>query len=437
MMRPIALVQALVAAMAAAAACGGSASPASQRATTDHSHDASPSPASNSGARRSPAGPLGSAIAAAAPYARLVVPAGVYRESPIVIDKPITLIAASGATLDGAGAATVILVQADDVTVRGFMIRNTGASQLEERAGIKVTNGRHCMVSGNRIEQTLFGIYLERTSGCVVRDNVVRGSGGSQTTTGNGVHAWSSESLTVANNDVQGHRDGIYFEFVKDSRVTGNRSQASTRYGMHFMFSDDVSYEGNIFRDNGNGVAVMYSKRVIMRRNSFERSQGGASYGLLLKDINDSRLDSNRFVGNSTGLHLEGANRNRVTGNLFERNGLAVRLLANAQENQLEGNTFSGNAFDVSTNSRSGSSTLRGNYWDRYRGYDLDRDGVGDVAHLPVRLFSMVVEQSPAALVLLRSTFVELLDIAERVMPVLTPAAMRDDAPRMRPGGAP
>jgi nitrous oxidase accessory protein len=76
---------------------------------------------------------------------------------------------------------------------------------------------------------------------------------------------------------------------------------------------------------------------------------------------------------------------------------------------------------------------LEGNYWDAYRGYDLRRDGYGDVPFRPVRLFSVLVERNAPALILLRSTFVALLDAAERVIPALTPDALADARPAMRP----
>ena len=68
----------------------------------------------------------------------------------------------------------------------------------------------------------------------------------------------------------------------------------------------------------------------------------------------------------------------------------------------------------------------------RYRGYDLDRNGLGDVPHNPVRLFALVAEQHRPALILLRSPFVDLLDAAERLMPMLTPEGLADRNPLMR-----
>jgi nitrous oxidase accessory protein len=57
---------------------------------------------------------------------------------------------------------------------------------------------------------------------------------------------------------------------------------------------------------------------------------------------------------------------------------------------------------------------------------------VGDVPHRPVRLFALLVQRTPAALVLLRSVFVDVLEVAERVAPVLTPQTLIDENPMMR-----
>ena len=54
-------------------------------------------------------------------------------------------------------------------------------------------------------------------------------------------------------------------------------------------------------------------------------------------------------------------------------------------------------------------------------------------AFRPVRLFSLVVEQNEPALVLQRSLLVGLLDLAEAVFPVLTPAKLADADPSLSP----
>jgi len=198
------------------------------------------------------------------------------------------------------------------------------------------------------------------------------------------------------------------------------------------MFSDSCAYRDNHFRRNGAGIAVMYSKHVDMMGNTFEDNWGAGAYGLLLKDIIDGQLAGNRFTGNSTALFLEGSSRLHIRGNTFDRNGWAIKLMANAEGNRFEDNTFSGNSFDVATNSRSNASVFDANTWDHYQGYDLDRDGYGDVPYAPVRLFSLIVQQNEPALILMRSFMVDLLEAAERVLPVLTPATLVDHRPRLR-----
>lgn len=386
--------------------------------------------------RVAPGGPypsVAAAVAAARPHDTVVVEAGVYREETVVLDRPLTLQGLPGAVLDGEGRRGLLVVTADSVTVRGLTLRNTGITFSDDRAALKVDRARYCRVEGNRVENAFFGIYLANSGDCLVKDNVLVTSAARETQAGNGIHLWYSARVTLQGNRIEGHRDGIYFEFVEDARVVDNVSRNNLRYGLHFMFSDGCDYVGNTFYRNGAGVAVMYTKNVLMEGNDFDENRGGASFGLLLKEITDSHIAGNRFRRNSVGIHAEGANRVQVEGNDFVGNGWAVQVLANSEDSAFRGNNFVANSFDVSTNSRKAYSTFAGNYWDRYGGYDRDRDGVGDVPFRPVRLFSLVVEQNEPALVLQRSLLVALLDLAEQVLPVLTPDNLVDATPSLRP----
>ena len=180
-------------------------------------------------------------------------------------------------------------------------------------------------------------------------------------------------------------------------------------------------------------MAVMYSRHVAMIGNRFENNRGPAAYGLLLKEIKDSRIDGNVMERNTVGLFAEGVDRTEVVGNQFLSNGWAVRVMADATDNAFRRNRFEGNTFDLATNSRvSSPSTFSENFWDGYTGYDLDHDGIGDVPFRPVRLFSVLVDQYEPLLILLHSSMLDLLEVAERVAPVLTPETLVDDRPLMK-----
>lgn len=85
------------------------------------------------------------------------------------------------------------------------------------------------------------------------------------------------------------------------------------------MFSNSDAYIGNVFKNNGAGVAVMFTKDVKMFSNTFEQNWGDASYGILLKEISDSYIEGNRFIENTSGIYMEGANRVNIVKTYFNK----------------------------------------------------------------------------------------------------------------------
>ncbi len=354
-------------------------------------------------------------------------------EGTITIAKPVVLIGREGAVIDGQEAGEVLLIRADDVTVRGFTIRGTRVSNLDDNAGIKAIGANRTVIAENFMDKCFFAIYLSGTRDALVENNVVIGDDSIEERMANGIHLWKCTNSIIRNNRMEKHRDGIYFEFVTDSKIHDNTARDCRRYGLHFMFSHRNAYEDNIFVNNGAGVAVMYSKEIEMRRNQFLANRGASAYGLLLKEINDGEITENIFADNTTGIMLDGCNRIVVENNVIRLNGYALRIFANAMNCTYKNNSFIGNTFDISTNGTLMDNIMEGNYWDRYVGYDLDRDGHGDVPHRPLGFFTLLVEKQPYAMVFSRSLFVSLLDRAERLIPSLSPESLKDDRPLMRP----
>jgi nitrous oxidase accessory protein len=198
------------------------------------------------------------------------------------------------------------------------------------------------------------------------------------------------------------------------------------------MFSNDNIYSDNTFRHNGAGVAVMFSKNVTMIHNNFENNWGAAAYGILLKEINDSKITNNTFYRNTVGILMEGANRISVEYNTFRENGWASKVQASCSDNRFSHNNFLSNTFDISTNGSLVLNDFSENYWDKYEGYDLNRDGIGDIPYRPVSMYSMLIEQNANSLLLLRSFLVTLLDKAEKAIPSLTPENLKDNKPFMK-----
>jgi nitrous oxidase accessory protein len=201
------------------------------------------------------------------------------------------------------------------------------------------------------------------------------------------------------------------------------------------MFSNADLYSSNEFTRNGAGVAVMFSKNISMKHNLFSENWGNAAYGLLLKEISDGDITANKFEHNTIGIMAEGANRIQIMQNQFIRNGTALDIKGNCLDNHIKKNNFLGNTFDVITNSKYNRNTYSENYWSDYNGYDLDRDGFGDVPYRPVNLFALITEKVPAAGIMMHSAVVDIMKVAERTFPEVIPEELIDRKPKMKPHG--
>ncbi|MCO6490822.1 MAG: nitrous oxide reductase family maturation protein NosD [Phaeodactylibacter sp.] len=373
------------------------------------------------------------AVETAAAGDTIIIRKGIYKERGITVKKRLCLVGEGGAVIDGQGQGEILSVFAPGSEVRGLAFRNVGVSYTEDPAAIRLVRCEGCLVADNSLENTFFGIYLQQSEGCTVRGNRIVGRAKQEASSGNAIHIWKGERVLVEDNYVSGHRDGIYFEFVDDSEIRGNTSEGNLRYGLHFMFSNRDVYEGNIFRDNGAGVAVMFSRQIRMLGNTFDHNWGGASYGILLKEISDGEMAYNTFRENTRGIYAEGANRLHIHHNEFVENGWALDVKGNCLDNRFEYNNFIANTFELTTNSRHNLNTYSNNYWGNYRGADLNRDGIGDVPYRPASLHALIIGKVPAASILLHSFFMEALDYAERIFPSLIPEQLADEKPLMKP----
>ena len=361
----------------------------------------------------------------------LFVHEGLYKEGNIIITKSIKCFGINKPVLDGEHKTEILTIKADDVLIDGFVVQNSGYATLDDPGGIKVFQSKGVQIQHNELSNNFFGIYLQQSRNCKINNNYIHSNGVDEQQIGNGIHCWKSDSLIIEANKINGHRDGIYFEFVTNSIIWRNISFSNIRYGLHFMFSNDDSYISNVFKNNGAGVAVMFTHRVKMFNNYFINNWGDAAYGILLKEISDSYILHNKFNNNTTGIYMEGTNRILVEHNEFKENGWGLKIQASCMDNTIRQNNFFGNTFDVSTNGTLVLNNFDENYWDKYEAYDLNKDKFGDVPYRPLSLFSVMVESNNSLMLLFRSFMITLLDKSERIIPSLTPENFIDNKPRM------
>lgn len=370
----------------------------------------------------------------ALPGDTLCVNSGMYPlKSELMITRPLSIIGCGDVVLVAADKHGAIEIRSHHARVEGLRIIGVNRSYLEDLAAIWVDDVRDFVIQNNRIDSCFFGVFCTKASSGIIRGNQIVGNAVVEAQSANAIHLWYCDSLLIELNEVRNHRDGIYLEFTNYSTIRGNFSSDQLRYGLHFMYSHYDTYTQNTFTRNGAGVAVMFSNFIHMNRNLFEDNWGPASYGLLLKEIRDSEIANNRFLENTTGIFMEGCSRVFVSRNEFESNGWALKIRGSSDDNDFEENRFDRNSFDVASESRQNPNRFFRNYWGDYHGYDLDRDGIGDVPHRPMSLFSHMTTRWEESILLMRSSFMETLNFVESVSPSLTPSDLEDPFPLMKP----
>ena len=266
------------------------------------------------------------AINLSSDFDTILVKQGIYNEHNIQVNKPLIIVGENYPKIDGELKGEVMTITSDSVTIDGLFIVNVGTSYTEDYAAIRVKKSEYFTIKNVVLEKLFFGIYLEKSNNGTLYHNKIIGDAVEEYNSGNGIQLWYSHNIIIEHNYVQRVRDGIYLEFSNNCIIKNNVSSSNIRYGLHFMFSNDDSYLENTFENNGAGVAVMFSKRIKMIKNTFKENWGSASYGLLLKEINDAEITQNAFDKNTIGINIEGSNRVSYHNNTFENNGWAIKV---------------------------------------------------------------------------------------------------------------
>ena len=356
----------------------------------------------------------------------------IYKER-LVIQKPITLKGVGTPIIDGGQRGDVIKVNADNVTIEGLQIQNSARSSQVDYCGVHVKDAQFVTIRNCVFRKNQFSVMFQNCKNGLIANNNISSNITYNPIMGNAVHCWKSDNMHITGNNIGHNRDGIYLEFVNNSHIDHNTVSGCARYGLHFMFSHFNVYNSNRFNHNQAGVAVMFAHNVEMINNTFEFNRGTSSYGLLIKELQYSTIKWNRFLDNTVGLLIDGGSDLNVHHNVIKNNGWGMRLISASTNDTIVHNNFLGNTFDMTTNVSYNRNNVNGNYWDKYEGYDLNKDGYGDVPFHPLSLFSMLAEQNENVLFFFHSFLMNLLDATEKVLPSITPDNYVDNYPHMNP----
>lgn len=347
------------------------------------------------------------------------------------VRRKVALRGARGALLHGSGRGTVLSIEADDVLIDNLIIRHSGQRHTTEDAGIKA-KGKAIRIRNVRVEDTLFGISLGPCPRCEVEHTHVQGPGDQDELKGDGIKLWESDDAVVRNCTVDAVRDVVVW-YSRRVLLEGNAVRHS-RYGTHFMYAHDSIVRNSHIEDNVVGIFVMYSSRLHVERNVLAGARGAAGVGVGFKESDEVRVFDNWIVANTTGSYLDETPRSFHRPVVFSGNRFALNDVALRFHGVQAGLTFRANEFrqntvlaDVEGGGDALAIVFSHNYFSDYAGYDLDGDGVGDVAFQVKRLSGELVDAHPALAFFEGTVAMGLLDAIATAVPVFASRLLLED----------
>ncbi len=411
---------------------------------------AAPGPAMTPASTQCPPGgeelPPGASLQAAidrAPRGGILCLAPGLYAGPVEIHRPVTLLGPASAEIQSDGTRTTVRVGADSVVLQGFTVRGSGR-RYDLMDGAVYLHGNDIQVRGLRVQDALFGIVVERSNRVVLADNWISGLAELPVgIRGDGIRLWEVRGSLVAGNRLEDSRDLLVW-YSPGNRILNNRVVRS-RYATHFMYSDSCIVEGGNYRENIVGVFVMYARNITLRNDTIIDNAGVDGMGLGVKESGNLVVEDSQFLHDNACIYLDtspfrAGDSMVVQRNTFARCNAAITFHSSEHGNTFRDNNFEANQVQVAVEGRGTAREVdwRGNYFDDYQGYDLNRDGRGDVPYELRSLSEHLVADHPQLAIFRGTIAFTLLDAVARIFPLMQPeTVLVDPAPRVSPRSGP
>lgn len=338
---------------------------------------------------------LSQVLAAAADGDRIVLRPGEYAGN-FVISKKIKLKGSPGAFIDAKGKGTALLIRSSDAEVSDLGIKNFGSDLYERDAGVRIDEGfKNVRLHQLNITGPGFGVRADRTEDVTVENCEIRGERKSM--------FWTEVTAFISITSKTLLSAAIKFSIpvtVSILKIPTIRTAAAiVSQGFSTVSTiclrAETAPQGNKARAVIGGYALMSSERIRLENSE---SQGAVEFGVLLNETKDSIVRGNKAVKTHNrrgrreldtegkGLFIYGAGANIVENNTFEGNDVGIGVALGGEENTLTRNRIINNRLQVryvGSSRLEWSSGKIGNYWSGYQGWDLNRDGIGDVPYQP------------------------------------------------------
>lgn len=309
---------------------------------------------------------------------------GSYHEK-IIIKKPINLIGEKGTVFSDCTSEPVITIKGEHVKIKGVKIKT-----CKEKSSIPVIylSGKNNEIEDITIETGRVAVKLENAEKITVKNIKITGMEEER-----GFDLWYANFNIFKDIKMDHVQDGFYMENSHFNTFIGNQISDS-RYGLHVMFSDNITIKNNVSERNFTGAMVMGTSNSLLQGNKFiDNNQNVNAQGLLLYDVRHSIVHDNTISNNRVGMYMEDSSVNDVKNNRIIDNFIGAQL-NQISHNKIINNLFIGNVSEIQA-LKGSNNLIKNNYWDASWKLDTDGNGFSNLAYHADPYFLNLVQQTP------------------------------------------
>ena len=371
----------------------------------------------------------------ASPYSTLKLPTGTY-EGNIVINKPLKLLGKdNGVIIKGDGKGTVITINSSDVILNNLTIINSGKRIDKIDSAISINNASHCEVNSCNIKDTHYGIEMSMVKNSVIKNSHIRTRKNEISLKGDGLKIYYSHNNLIQNNTIEHVRD-VTLSYSHNN-IFKNNTFLNNRFAIHINLSNNNILDNNLYRYNSVAVMIMMAKNTKIKGNTIESSTGAAGIGVVLKGVMNLLFEKNIVRFNTKGIYIDGQEKEKglkrhIFDNEISHNGEAIHFHAYIKDNNITNNKIFANIEDVVKDTRSNflpnQNIIKYNYWDRYAGFDKDKNDIGDTPHTIYQYSDRLWQYNNKIKFFYASPIMSIIDFLYAIAPFVEPNLLFEDS---------
>jgi len=370
----------------------------------------------------------------ATPYSTLKLPSGIY-EGRVVIDKPLSIVGmGESVVIRGDGTGSVVSIQSSDVTLQNLTITNSGDRMDNLDSGIAIDRANRVEINSCTILNTLYGIDMSIVNDSKILNNYITSKPNEIGLRGDALKVWYSSNNIIKGNTIDSSRD-VTLTYAHNNHIVSNRFSHS-RFGLHISSSKHNTIQSNTYEYNSVGIMVMGAEDTNIIDNQIKSSTGAAGIGVMISGVHGLRLEGNRISYNAKGIYIDSKPKEHgmqryIIDNEISYNGEAMHFHNAIKNNTITNNRIFGNIDDIVKDVRGVltiANSIQSNYWDRYEGFDRDRDGIGDGSHQIYQYANQLWHYNHKIKFFYATPLLSMMNFLFRVAPFMEPILLLEDS---------